>query len=416
MLTIEQALARIEARVPAPIPEEVQVEDALGRVLAEDVSSEVDVPPWDNSAMDGYAVRAADTGEEVALTLLETVGAGAAPAARVEPGTSIAVMTGAPIPEGADAVVMLEDTDRARSGRVTIRGRASPGQHLRHRGEDVRRGETVLGAGLTLGPAALGLLGSVGRTTVRVARRPVVTILSTGDEVIRPGTPLRPGQIWSSNHLSLAGWTRLAGGVPVDGGVAPDDLDRTVEALRAAVAGADAVLTTGGVSVGHFDVVKEAFGVLGAAVDFWKVSMKPGKPLAFGTVAVDGREVALFGLPGNPVSCVVNFLQFVRPWIRRALGDPRPYLPVVEATLADDLRDGPGRARLFRVSLEVGPDGVVARAAGLQSSGVLTGLVRGHGLLMVGADSPSPSKGDRVSVQVFDAGPWSRSDPGYPWT
>ncbi|MCA9489540.1 MAG: hypothetical protein KC621_06440, partial [Myxococcales bacterium] len=153
----------------------------------------------------------------------------------------------------------------------------------------------------------------------------------------------------------------------------------------------------------------------GAPFDFWKVAMKPGKPLAFGLVpSADGRSVPLFGLPGNPVSCVVNFLQFVRPWLRGSLGDPRPYLPVVDAVLADDLRDGSGRARLFRVAIEQGPEGFVARAAGLQSSGVLTGLVRGQGLLLVAAEAPSPSKGARVRVQVFDD-VWARSDPGYPW-
>lgn len=415
MLTIDQALERILAHTPRPRPERVAVEDALARVLAEDVRSDVDVPPWDNSAMDGYAVRAEDTGEDVTLRLLGTVGAGASADGEVTAGTAMGVMTGAPIPNGADSVVMLEDTDRSRSGQVAIRIRAREGQHVRRRGEDVAVGDVVLTAGAVLGPAALGLLGSIGRTEVAVARRPRVAIVSTGDEVIRPGTPLRPGQIWSSNHLSLAGWVRASGGISIDAGTAPDDLEATVDVLRRAVADADAVLTTGGVSVGHYDVVKEAFGVLGAPIDFWKVAMKPGKPLAFGLVpGGDGRAVPLFGLPGNPVSCVVNFLQFVRPWLRGALGDPRPYLPVVDATLADDLRDGSGRARLFRVALEQGPDGLVARAAGLQSSGVLTGLVRGQGLLLVAAEAPSPSKGDRVRVQVFDD-VWSRSDPGYPW-
>lgn len=411
MISIRDAQLRIERTAPAVRAEDVPVHLAFERVLAADVVSGVDVPPWDNSAMDGYAVRAEDTAAApVTLRLLGTVGAGAVAADAVTPGAAIAVMTGAPIPSGADAVVMLEDTDRARTGAVRVELAARPGQHVRRRGEDVARGEVVLRAGTALSPAAIGLLGSLGRTEVSVARPPRIAILGTGDEVIRPGTPLRPGQIWSSNHLSLRGLVLAAGATPVDCGTAPDDLDATLRALRAAARDADAILTTGGVSVGHFDVVKEAFAALGAGIDFWKVNMKPGKPLAFGTLG-DGGPV-LFGLPGNPVSCVVNFLQFVRPWIRRALGDPRPYLPVVTATLLDDLRDGPGRARLFRVSLEEAPDGSVrARSAGLQSSGVLTGLVRGHGLCLVEPEAPAPRAGDRVTVQVFDASFRARVTP-----
>lgn len=419
MLTVERALERILADVPPMGVEEVPLADAHGRVLAEDLRSVVDVPPWDNSAMDGYAVRAADTANEadgeVALRLLETVGAGAVGTQPVVAGSATVIMTGAPVPAGADAVVPVEDTDGAREGLVRVRGRARPGQHVRRRGEDVRAGEVVLTAGARLGPAAVGLAASVGSAALRVRRRPVVAILSTGDEVVPPGHPLRPGQIWSSNNASLTGLVIEAGGVPLDLGNVVDDLDATVAALLRAIEQADVVVTTGGVSVGHYDVVKDAFGRVGAAIDFWKVRMKPGKPLAFGRIGQGGRSVPLFGLPGNPVSCMVNFLEFVRPWLRTALGDPRPYLPVVEATLADEVRDGPGRARLLRVRLEPGPEGLVARSTGSQSSGVLTSMVRGDGLLLLGPDAPAPMAGDRVRVQIFDRSYLDRADPGYGW-
>lgn len=402
MLSIAEARSRVLATVPPVRSEEVPLALAYGRLAAADVASPVDVPPWDNSAMDGYAVRAADTSDPPrTLRLLAEVGAGAVSPHPVTEGTAVAVMTGAPVPPGADAVVMVEDTDRARSGAVRVDRAARAGDHVRRAGEDVAAGATVLRAGHRLTPAAVGLLGSLGRTAVTVARRPRVALLGTGDEVVRPGTPLRPGQIWSSNHLSLRGWVLEAGGDPVDCGTAPDDLAATVRALRNAASDADVVLTTGGVSVGHFDVVKDAFAALGAPIDFWKVNMKPGKPLAFGSLP--GGAV-LFGLPGNPVSCVVNFLQFVRPWLRAAQGDPRPLLPRIGATLAADLRDGPGRARLFRVSLEARGGEIFAHPTGSQSSGVLTGLVRGHGLCVVEPEAPAPVAGERVTVEVYDHG------------
>lgn len=416
MLTVEQAQARILAEVPRFGAEAVALADAYGRVLAEDVVSPLDVPPWDNSAMDGYAVRAADTtGGEVALRLVQVVGAGAVSAAPLGPGQAIGVMTGAPIPEGADAVVIVEDSDGARAGEVRVRGLARPGQHVRRRGEDVRRGEVVLRAGARLTPAAVGLCSALGRTEVQVTRRPVVAVLSTGDEVVAAGQPLGPGQIWSSNSAALCGLVLEAGALPLDLGNVPDDLQATVEALRRAVASADVLVTTGGVSVGFFDLVKEAYAGVGAGIDFWKVKMKPGKPLAFGRVDAGGRRVPLFGLPGNPVSCMVNFLQFVRPWLRTALGDPRPFLPVLDAVAGDDFSDGPGRARLIRVRLERGAGGFVARPTGSQSSGVLSSMARAHGLLLVGIEAPAPRAGEPVRVQLLDASFLDGATADYGW-
>lgn len=414
MLTVEAALARILSEVPLQPAEEVPLDAAYGRLLAADLRSPVDVPPWDNSAMDGYAVRAADTADgEVELRLVEMIGAGRPGTRRVEPGTAVGITTGAPLPEGADAVVMVEDTDGAREGTVRIRGRATVGRHVRPRGDDVRKGDLVLPAGHPFDAASVGLVASLGLSRVPVRRRPVVAVLSTGDEVVPPGCPLGPGQIWSSNNASLVGLVREAGAVAVDHGIAPDDPAALRAALGACLRDADAVLTTGGVSVGAYDHVKEVMADLGVAMDFWKVRMKPGKPLAFGRVRRGGREVPVFGLPGNPVSCMVSFLQFVRPWLRTAMGDPRPFLPVVPARCGEDLRDGPGRARFVRVRLTVGPEGWIAHEAGNPSSGALSTLARAHGLLLLAPDEPAPRAGDPVRVQLLSSRFLDAAEPGY---
>jgi molybdopterin molybdotransferase len=354
-------------------------------------------------------VRAVDTPDgEVALRINEVVGAGGWPAHRVEPGTATAIMTGAPVPDGADAIVMVEDTDGAREGIVHVRRRARPGQHVRRRGEDVRTGDVVLRGGERLTPGRLGLAASLGLVSVPVVRRPVVAILSTGDEVVPPGQPLRPGQIYSSNNAALVGLARDLGCVPRDQGIARDAPDALVAALREAASGADAVVTTGGVSVGAFDFVKDAFVALGGSIDFWKVSMKPGKPLAFGRVTIDRATVPLFGLPGNPVSCMVNFHEFVRPWLLRAQGLAEPFLPVIEALVAEPLREAPGRTTLVRVTLSLGEGGgLVCRPTGSQSSGVLGSMARAHGFAVLSADRSVVAVGERVTVQVVD---WSFAD------
>lgn len=415
MLTVHEALERVLVAVPELPAEPVPVAEALGRVLADDVIATLDVPPWDNSAMDGYALRAADTGPEpVELELLEVIGAGAVPTERVEPGTASGIMTGAPVPEGADAVVMVEHTDGSQQGTVTIDEHATEGQNIRPRGNDIRRGDVILRAGQRLTPAALGHAASQGRTHLPVVQRPVIAVLSTGDEVVPPGQPLEPGQIHSSNNASLSGLVEQAGGEAVDLGTVPDDLDAIVAALRDAIDRSDAVLTSGGVSVGEFDYVKQAFDVIGVPMGFWKVRMKPGKPLAFGVAEAGGRRVPVFGLPGNPVSCMVNFLQYVRPWMLLATGVERPYLPVVEAVAAERLRKRPGRLDFQRVVLELDGGTLRARSTGNQSSGVLTSMVRGHGLAMLESDSDGAREGDTIRVQLFDASFLDRTDPGWP--
>jgi len=402
VLSLDEALDRVLARVPALPAERVPLEAAFGRILAEDVDSAIDIPGWDNSAMDGFAVRAADTADPpVTLRVLETVPAGGVPTVEVTPGTCSRIMTGAPMPRGADAAVMIEHTDAwghpqsAAMTRVTFQRPATAGQHVRPRGDDVSRGQRVLSRGAALTPAAVGMLSALGRPGALVVQRPVVAVLSTGDEVVEAGYPLGPGQIYSSNTHSLLGLVREAGGVGVDCGIAPDDPAGLAASLTRCLR-ADVILTTGGVSVGDFDFVKGAFEGLGAELDFWKVAIKPGKPLAFGQIG----GIPAFGLPGNPVSCVVNFLQFVRPFLRKMQGLERLFLPVVSARLSGRLRKRPGRAHFARVRLSWGPDGLVATSTGSQSSGVLTSLVLADGLAILPRERGDIEDGERVRVQI----------------
>lgn len=406
MLTVEEALARVLARVPTCATERVPLELAAGRVLAERVCAGADLPPWPGSAMDGYAVRAADV--PGTLRVLETVPAGKVPTQRVVAGTAIRIMTGAPVPDGADAVVMVEDT-RTVGEDVEVRAAAVPGQHVRPAGSEVAVGQVVLEPGVVLGFGAIGVLAALGRPGAVVAVRPRVGLLSTGDEVVEPGQPLGPGQIWSSNLHALAALCRDAGADPVYLGNVADDPAALAEAFRRALA-CDVVVSTGGVSVGDFDHVKDVLTGLGVSIDFWRVAMKPGKPLAYGFI----DRTPVFGLPGNPVSCMVNFLQFVRPVLRTMLGDPRPFLPVVRARLRTPYRRRPGRAELVRVRLV--PAGAMpeAEVAGTQGSAHLLGMADAHGLMLVGADTAEVA--GEVAVQVFDPG-WARAgEPGYRWT
>lgn len=424
MLSIEEALTRCLAAALPVEPELVPLWEALGRVLAEDLRSDIALPPWDNSAMDGYAVRAADlggpgqtdcdgpraAGDGVVMLVLETIAAGRAPSRRIEAGTTSAIMTGAPMPPGADAVVIREDSERLPDGRVRLRGGARPGQNVRPVGCELSPGDLVLAKGETLSPAAIGLAASIGRVSLQVARRLRVALIATGDEIVPPGDPLSPGQIWSANTLTLAGLVAEAGGLPVDCGIARDTLDSTRAAFARAM-DCDLILSTGGVSVGDFDVVKQALGEQGD-MRFWKVRMKPGKPLAFGVIG--GRPA--FGLPGNPVSCVLNFLQFVRPVLRRSMGDPMPFLPVMDAIFTGELlQRSTGREELIRVQLSHEQGRLCARPTGHQGSARLSSLLHAEGLMLVAADRARVETGDTVAVQLCRPGPWASAEPGYRW-
>ena len=405
-----QALERCLGAVLPVLPERVALDRAFDRVLAQDIVSSIDVPPWNNSAMDGFALRAQDVRSDVPLRVLETIAAGAMPTQVVQPGTCSRIMTGAPMPQGADCVVMIERTrpgsTQAGPTQVFMDEQPTVGQNIRPQGGDVGAGEQVLRAGETMTPAAVAMVASLGIPSVLVAQAPRVAILGTGDEVIEPGFPRTPGQIYSSNTLALMGMVRQAGGEPVHCGIAPDDPAGLREALDRCLR-CDFVLSTGGVSVGDFDHVKDVVGTL----NFWKVAVKPGKPLAFGAI----KGVPFFGLPGNPVSCMVNFLQFVRPVIRRSLGDLKPYLPVIQARLTHPLRKRSGRAHLSRVTLSAGEQGWLATPTATQSSGVLMSMVLAHGLTLLPPDAGNQAAGDLISVQVIRKEWGSASTPGYPW-
>ena len=433
MLSVEEALARCLTLALPTGQEEVALEEALGRVLAEDLCAPRPQPAWDNSAMDGFAVRSSDTlgagsaeeGDqcalprptgapvEVALMVTETISAGHPGKRTVGPGQAARITTGAPMPAGADAVVMREDTRLEVPDRVWIQRAARPGDHIRRKGEELATGAPVLSKGTLLSPAGLGLCASLGRARLQVSRRPVVAILATGDEVVPPGQPPGPGQIWSSNSAALAGLVREAGGIPLDCGVAPDTLEGTRAAFqRALAADPDLILSTGGVSVGDFDVVKEAMADEGATMAFWRVAMKPGKPLAVGSIG----DKPAFGLPGNPVSCVVGFLQFVRPLIRRALGDPHPFLPVIEARLGAPIQRHAGRAELLRARLSWEPEGPVATPQRSQGSGHVSSMALADALILVAPEAAHIEAGARIAVQVLIPGFPGSAEPGYRWS
>jgi molybdopterin molybdotransferase len=318
-------------------------------------------------------------------------------------------MTGAPVPDGADAVVMVEESE-ADGEAVVFQRQPREGQHIRRKGSDLRAGTEVLRPGTVLGAGALGLAAAVGVPSLRVAVRPRVGILSTGDEVVETGFPLDYGQIWSSNSRSLAALVEQAGAVPVDLGIVRDDPAALKTAFHEGLR-CDILLSTGGVSVGDFDYVKEVLQDLGVVMDFWKVWMKPGKPLAFGNIG----SRPIFGLPGNPVSCMVNFLQFVRPMIRLMVGDPRPFLPVLRARLEAPIKRRPDRPELLRVALRHDGEQLWARAVGgHQGSGNLAAMAEAHGLLL--ADMDEVLLEDRVWVQVFDNSFLCAEEAFYPWS
>ena len=402
MTSVEEALERVLGHFRPLEAEEAPLLNALDRVLAEDVLSPIDIPPLDNTAMDGYAVRAADTAgatPEIPVRLRVTfeLPAGYVAGEAVAPGTAVRIMTGAPIPPGADAVAEFEVVGREGDD-IVLRRPVPVGRNVRRAGEDVRRGEVVLSRGSPLRPAEIGVLASLGRTRVRVVRRPRVAILSTGDEVAPPGESLRPGQIYDANGFSVAAQTIRSGGVPILLGVARDRRQDLANKLAEGLAaGADLLVTSGGVSVGDFDVVKEVLAAEGH-IEFWLVRMKPGKPLAFGFV----RGVPLLGLPGNPVSAMVSFETFARPAILKMSGRTAFRRPQVEARLVDGLRRKDGRRHYLRVVVRRTAEDYEARLTGDQGSGILTSMARANGLAVVAEDRSWLPPGAPVPVILFD--------------
>lgn len=401
-LALEEARSRILEQVsPITAAETVELRGALHRVLAEPVTAAIDVPNYTNSAMDGFAVRAADVAAAGArLRLVGDSFAGHPFAGTVEPGCCVRIMTGAVLPDGADSVVMQERTERD-GGEVVFESACKRGQNVRTAGEDIARGRTVLEAGRRVDSADLGLLASVGAAEVRVLCRPRVAFFSTGDEIVPVGTTLAPGQIHDSNRHTLHGLLTELGMEACDLGIVPDRADAVDEALDQAAA-FDAVLTTGGVSVGEADYVVDALARRGS-VGFWQVAIKPGRPLAFGRLG----SALFFGLPGNPVSAMVTFLQLVRPALVQLAGS-RPAPPLaIDVPTTRPIRKKAGRREFQRGRLVATGNGLAVEPFGHQGSGVLRSMSEADCLINLGPDTGDVEAGDAVRVEPFAQPVWS---------
>jgi molybdopterin molybdotransferase len=401
MFSVPEASARILERIhPLPV-ERVPLAEALGRVLAARVVSPLMIPAWDNSAMDGYAVLASDVAgatpeAPVILDVTETVAAGAFPSGPVGRGRAVRIMTGAPIPEGADSVVRVEDTDDGVT-RVLIHSGRDAGRNVRRRGEDIREGDVVLEAGAPLGAAQLGVLASVGAATVEVHRRPRVAFLASGDEIVdldRFDEVLSGEKIVSSNSYTLRAMIQGAGGEPVSLGIARDDPDELRERLTR-VTELDLLITSAGISAGEYDYIRPVLAELGVRLDVWRVRMRPGAPLGHGWI---GR-VPWIGLPGNPVSTMVTFDLFVRPVIRRLLGHDRLFRVPVPVVLEEPVSIGAKLTHFLRAVVRAESDGRLhARLTGAQGSGILTSMARANALLIVPEDRSHTDAGETLNA------------------
>ncbi len=397
MLTYEEALAQILGQTQPLPPVQTPLGDALGRVLAEELTAPHDLPPFDNSSMDGFAVRAADIASAgTVLPVQGDIAAGALSVPALKPNMALRIMTGAPVPDGANSVVPVEDTE-ARGNGVAFLEEVEQGRHIRRQGEEVRSGTVVVAKGSRLRPAEIGMAATVGRAEVLAYPKPRVAIVSTGDELVEPGTPLQHGQIYNSNAYALAAQVEEAGGVVTHRLHARD----TPDALRAAFdacAGADVLITSGGVSVGDFDYVKAVFAERGT-VKFWKVAIRPGKPLAFG----QWGATLFFGLPGNPASSMVTFELFVRPALRKLAGHSALTRPEVRVRLAEEVSHTPGRTSYQRARVTRESDGgYSARTTGAQGSGMLRSLVLANALLVLPSDVAVFPAGTELSALLLD--------------
>jgi molybdopterin molybdotransferase len=398
--TVQEASERILTGATPLGIERVPLVDALGRALAEDVHSPLDHPPWDNSSMDGYAVRAADvvavtSDTPVSLPVLETVRAGQQLSRVLEPRSAIRVMTGAPIPKGADSVIRVEDTDGGEST-VLIRDARDAGRNVRPRGEDLRIGDVAVAKGTVLGPAHLGVLASVGVAMAPVHRVPRVAVLASGDELVdvdRFDEVMRGERIVSSNSYTLRAAVSAAGAEPIDLGIAHDD-PAAYEQLVSGAAGSDLLITSGGVSVGAFDFTKDVLRSLGAELHLWRVKMRPGAPLGFGTLGA----MPWLGLPGNPVSAMVTFELFARPLIRRLRGETSTFARAVKVRVRDDIALAAPLMHFMRATIEWTDEGPWARLTGPQGSGLLTSMARADALLVIPADRLRVSAGEMAKA------------------
>ncbi len=401
MIALEEAQAKVNRELGVLVPVDVPLADTLGMVLAETVAAGEDIPPFANTAMDGFAVRAADTvgaskDRPKTLPVVGTIAAGSVAPRALAAGEAMRIMTGAPLPDGADAIIMVELT-RPAGFDVDLLAEVPAGNHIRPAGDDIQAGAEIFHPGTVLGPGQLGVLASLGRQQARVYRRPRVGVMSTGDELVEGPEPLRPGQIRDSNRLTLLSLAREAGFVPVDLGLVRDDEEAIEETLRHGVASCDAVLTSGGVSMGDFDYVKAVLTRVGE-FSWMQVAIKPAKPLVFGLL----DDVPIFGLPGNPVSSMVSFELFARPGLRRMMGRLDAERPRVRARAAEPLKRHPdGKIHFSRVYVAEDGDGFQARSSGGQGSHQMMAMATANGLAIL-PDGEGVDVGDPVDVMLLD--------------
>ncbi|MYH80970.1 molybdopterin molybdotransferase MoeA [Candidatus Poribacteria bacterium] len=399
MLSVDEARQRMLNTIPILPAEKRGIFECTSYVLAEALHADENIPPFDNSAMDGYAVRAADVRNAseknpAVLSVVETIAAGYAPTKQVAAGQAARIMTGAMMPDGADAVIMQEVTQQE-GDEVKIFESIDKTGNVRFTGESVAEGQQVMGKGKHLRPPEVSMLASLNCAEATVHRKPTVAIVSTGDELTRLGEPLEPGKIRDSNRYGLYAQVEEAGGIPIDMGIAPDDEAETERIFRAALAKADALITSGGVSVGEHDVVKTVLAKLGE-INFWRVAMKPGKPQAYGIA--DGKPI--FGLPGNPVSSLVVFELFVRPALLKMAGHTNLFRPTFKAVLAESVTNRDGRVNYMRAILKISDGEITAQTTGPQGSGILHSLVLANGLITI-PTATTLQAGEKVDAQFL---------------
>jgi molybdopterin molybdotransferase len=413
LISVEQALDSVLNSVAVLEPEERPILDGLGQILAEDIYADINVPQHDNSAMDGYALLAEDSRgasmkQPKLLWVIETAPAGYIAKREVMPGTAIRIMTGAPIPQGADCVVRFEDTDemcrQQPATEIGITKEVAMGSYIRQAGEDIVKGTKVLGQGMLVRPSEVGVLASLGISKVKVIRQPKVAILSTGDEISDINEPLLPGKIYNSNTYSLAALIKSYGGIPVVLGVAKDNEESVLANIRQGL-DADLLLTSGGINTGDYDLVKNFLATQGE-INFCSVRMKPGKPLAFGMIegvnkAGKRRTVPHFGLPGNPVSCMVTCELFVRPAILKMMGSKDLFKPAIEAIMQNSRRDSCGTRTFARAVVSKQDGQYYAQVTDHQKSGMLISMSLANGLVIIPEDKDGVGPGDKVQVMML---------------
>ncbi len=411
MILVEEALHHILERIPRLGTERVSILQARGRVLAEDIIAPRNIPPWDNSAMDGYAVRSQDVqgASKEKPTVLKVLGdlpAGRIFEGRAGAGEAVRIMTGAPLPEGFDTVIQVEDTEKD-GDRVKIFSSPGKGKNIRLAGEDVRAGTRILEEGALLRPAQIGMLASIQRSVVSVYQQPRVAILSTGDELLEIDERWEEGKIVNSNSYSLTALVAECGGLPLQLGIAKDRREELSNKIQQGLV-ADILVTSGGVSVGDYDLVKKMLNELGQ-MNFWKVAMRPGQPLAFGMIS--GKP--LFGLPGNPVSSMVSFEQFVRPSILKMCGHKDLFRPTLKAILREDISKKAGLVHFIRCFLIPEEEKIFASTTGDQGSGILSSMVKAQGLIVLPREQTLARAGEEVKVIILDPSFFHLASPAF---